>query len=98
LQDAGATKVTPIPLVSVETPINMNTKIKEVIASKTLPSPTDIENGVPSKYFNWLFKTPQRAGQANTIPREILMSNISETLMNTNSYSDIVSLWIACYR
>jgi hypothetical protein len=82
LKDAGAIKVTPIPLVSVETPINMNTKIKEVIAPKTLPSPTDIENGVPSKYFNWLFKTPQTAGQANTIPREILMNNIR----NTNEY------------
>jgi hypothetical protein len=82
LGDAGGKEITPIPLVSVETPINMNTKIKEVIKTKALPSPTDIENGVPSKYFNWLFKTPQRAGQANTIPREILMSNIR----NTNEY------------
>lgn len=79
LEDAGGKQLTPIPLTSVEIPIDMSTKMKEVVKQKQLPDPDNIESGITSKYFNWLFKSPKVAGQINTIPREMLMSNIKKT-------------------
>ena len=78
VSDTLGLKLSPIPVASVEIPINMSTKIKEV-APKTVTDPKNISETKSIDYFKWLFQAPMDIGAPRSNPRDILIRDIQKT-------------------